>query len=34
MPQLATLSDHLLADVGLDGPNGEQLTWERHIHRH
>jgi uncharacterized protein YjiS (DUF1127 family) len=32
--QLATLSDHLLADVGLDGPGYEQPTWERYIHRH
>ena len=31
--QLATLSDHLLADVGLDGPGYEQATWERYIHR-
>jgi uncharacterized protein YjiS (DUF1127 family) len=34
MPQLATVSDHLLADVGLDGPGYEQPTWERYIHRH
>ena len=34
MRQLATLSDHLLADVGLDGPGYEQPTWERYIHRH
>jgi uncharacterized protein YjiS (DUF1127 family) len=32
--QLATLSDHLLVDVGLDGPGYEQPTWERYIHRH
>jgi uncharacterized protein YjiS (DUF1127 family) len=32
--KLATLSDHLLADVGLDGPDYEQPTWERYIHRH
>jgi hypothetical protein len=32
--QLATLSDHLLADVGLDSPGYEQPTWERYIHRH
>ena len=32
--ELATLSDHLLADVGLDGPGYEQPTWERYIHRH
>ena len=31
--QLATLSDHLLADVGLDRPGYEQPTWERYIHR-
>jgi hypothetical protein len=30
---LATLSDHLLADVGLNGPGYEQPTWERYIHR-
>jgi uncharacterized protein YjiS (DUF1127 family) len=34
MPQLAILSDHLLADVGLNRPSYEQPTWERHIHRH
>lgn len=34
MRQLATVSDHLLADVGLDGPGYEQPTWERYIHRH
>jgi hypothetical protein len=28
-----TLSDHLLADVGLNGPGNERLTWERYIHR-
>ena len=33
MQRLATLSDHLLADVGLDGPGYEQPTWERYIHR-
>ena len=33
MRQLATLSDHLLADIGLDGPGYEQPTWERYIHR-
>ena len=32
--ELATLSDHLLADVGLDGPGYEQPTWEHYIHRH
>ena len=31
--KLATLSDHLLADVGLSGPGYEQPTWERYIHR-
>ena len=31
--KLATLSEHLLADIGLDGPNYEQPTWERYIHR-
>ena len=30
---LATLSDHLLADVGLNRPGYEQPTWERYIHR-
>ena len=30
---LDTLSDHLLADVGLDGPGYKQPTWERYIHR-
>ena len=30
---LDTLSDHLLADVGLDGPGYEQPTWERYIRR-
>jgi uncharacterized protein YjiS (DUF1127 family) len=34
MQRLATLSDHLLADVGLNGPDHEQPTWEHHIHRH
>jgi hypothetical protein len=34
MQQVATLSDHLLADAGLDGPGYEQPTWERYIHRH
>jgi len=32
--RLATLSDHLLADVGLDSPGYEQPTWERFIRRH
>ena len=31
--KLATLSDHLLADVGLNRPSYEQPTWERYIHR-
>ena len=31
--QLATLSDHLLADVGLDRPGYGQPTWEHYIHR-
>ena len=31
--QLATLSDHLIVDVGLNGPLYEQPTWERYIHR-
>jgi hypothetical protein len=30
---LAILSDHLLADAGLNGPRYEQPTWERFIHR-
>lgn len=30
---LDTLSDHLLADVGLNGPGYEQATWQRYIHR-
>ena len=34
MQRLATLSDHLLADVGLNGPVHERPTWERYIHRH
>jgi uncharacterized protein YjiS (DUF1127 family) len=33
MKRLATLSDHLLADVGLNRPGYEQPTWERYIHR-
>ena len=33
MKRLATLSDHLLADVGLNGPRYEQPTWQRYIHR-
>jgi hypothetical protein len=31
--KLATLSDHLLVDVGLNSPGYEQPTWERYIHR-
>jgi uncharacterized protein YjiS (DUF1127 family) len=31
--KLATLSDHLLADLGLNRPGYEQPTWERYIHR-
>ena len=31
--KLATLSDHLLADVGLNRPSCERPTWERYIHR-
>ena len=30
---LDTLSDHLLIDIGFDGPGYEQPTWERYIHR-
>lgn len=30
---LDSLSDHVLADIGLDGPGYEQPTWERYIHR-
>ena len=33
MKRCAPLSDHLLADVGLNGPRYEQPTWERYIHR-
>jgi len=29
---LDSLSDHLLADVGLNRPRREQPTWERPIH--
>ena len=32
-PALDSLSDHVLADIGLDGPGYEQPTWERYIHR-
>ncbi|HEV8391949.1 MAG TPA: hypothetical protein VGQ35_19000 [Dongiaceae bacterium] len=32
-PALDSLSDHLLADVGLTGPGYGQPTWERYIHR-
>ena len=28
-----SLSDHLLADAGLNGSGYEQMTWERYIHR-
>jgi uncharacterized protein YjiS (DUF1127 family) len=31
--KLATLSEHLLADVGLNSPRHEEPTWERYIHR-
>lgn len=31
--EVATLSDHLLADVGLNGPGCGLPTWERYIHR-
>lgn len=31
--RLVTLPDHLLADVGLNGPRYEQAIWERYIHR-
>lgn len=30
---VAALSDHLLADVGLNSSRYEQPTWERYIHR-
>jgi hypothetical protein len=32
-PTLDALSDHLLTDVGLDGPGYGQASWERYIHR-
>ncbi|HJR22894.1 MAG TPA: hypothetical protein VJ822_14790 [Dongiaceae bacterium] len=32
--RLAALSDHLLADVGLNRPSDQQPTWARYIHRH
>jgi hypothetical protein len=32
-PTLDRLSDHVLADIGLDGPGYEHATWERYIHR-
>jgi hypothetical protein len=32
-PTLDGLSDHVLADIGLDGPGHEHATWERYIHR-
>jgi len=28
-----TVSDHVLAYIGLNGPGCAQPTWERHIHR-
>lgn len=31
--ELATLSDHLLADIGLNAPCRGLPTWERTIHR-
>jgi hypothetical protein len=31
--EVATLSDHLLADIGLNAPCRALPTWERHIHR-
>ena len=31
--EVATLSDHLLADIGLNGPGCGVPTWERYIHR-
>lgn len=34
MKRLTTLSDHLLADVGLNSRRHEQPTWERYTHRH
>jgi hypothetical protein len=33
MQRVAALSDHLLGDIGLDGPGSEQPTWQRYIHR-
>lgn len=32
-PALDKASDHLLADIGLNGPGYERATWERYIHR-
>ena len=32
-PTLDRLSDHVLADIGLNGPGYEPSTWERYIHR-
>jgi hypothetical protein len=32
-PAIDALTDHLLADVGMDGPGYESATWERYIHR-
>jgi hypothetical protein len=34
MQRAATLSDHLLADIGLVGPGSEQPIWQRYIHWH
>ena len=34
MQRAATLSDHLLRDIGLHRPLGEQPTWQRDINRH
>lgn len=31
--EVATLSDHLLADIGLNAPCRALPTWERNIHR-
>lgn len=30
---LDSLSDHLLVDIGLDGPGYEQPMWDRYVHR-
>ena len=32
--RLATLSDHMLADIGLNNPISQQPTWQHYIHRH